>query len=195
MASRAQGSAAGFRQVILVHGSNGRHRRGVRAGATPARAGRAAAAIALGRQDTPRLLAQAAELIEHAKRPIILAGQGIKHGNAHAFQIAHHQIGIMPRHADMRKPRQIGIRDRHALNRRRQMPQPRPQDQPQPHRRIALARGQPHGGRFDQPAQLLQVAQEFARQSGDHADWDAHLLAHATKLQILTRMMLNVKRA
>ncbi|MBX7215173.1 MAG: biosynthetic-type acetolactate synthase large subunit, partial [Thermoflexales bacterium] len=36
------------------------------------------------RQDTTRLLSQAAELISGAKRPVILAGQGIKHGNAHA---------------------------------------------------------------------------------------------------------------
>ena len=35
----------------------------------------------------------------------------------------------------------------------------------------------------------------LARHAGDDADWDAHLLAHATKLQILTRMLLNVKRA
>jgi len=35
----------------------------------------------------------------------------------------------------------------------------------------------------------------LARHAGGDADWDAHLLAHATKLQILTRMLLNVKRA
>lgn len=33
------------------------------------------------------------------------------------------------------------------------------------------------------------------QQSGDEVVWDAHLLAHATKLQILTRMLLNLKRA
>lgn len=31
--------------------------------------------------------------------------------------------------------------------------------------------------------------------AGDDADWDTHLIAHATKLQILTRMLLNLKRA
>ena len=35
----------------------------------------------------------------------------------------------------------------------------------------------------------------LARHSDGDADWDAHLLAHATKLQILTRMLLNLKRA
>ncbi len=35
------------------------------------------------RQDAPRMLAQAAQLISQAQRPVILAGQGIKHGNAH----------------------------------------------------------------------------------------------------------------
>jgi len=35
----------------------------------------------------------------------------------------------------------------------------------------------------------------FARHAGDGVEWDAHLLAHATKLQILTRMLLNLKRA
>jgi acetolactate synthase-1/2/3 large subunit len=36
-----------------------------------------------GKQDLPALLRRAKELIDHARRPIILAGQGIKHGNAH----------------------------------------------------------------------------------------------------------------
>lgn len=36
-----------------------------------------------GRQDMPRLLNRAKELIEGARKPIILAGQGIKHGKAH----------------------------------------------------------------------------------------------------------------
>ncbi|PJF48710.1 MAG: biosynthetic-type acetolactate synthase large subunit [Chloroflexi bacterium] len=36
-----------------------------------------------GRQDIPALLQRAKELIDHARRPVILAGQGIKHGNAH----------------------------------------------------------------------------------------------------------------
>ncbi len=36
-----------------------------------------------GRQDMPRLLNRAKDLIEGARKPIILAGQGIKHGNAH----------------------------------------------------------------------------------------------------------------
>ena len=35
------------------------------------------------RQDVPGLLHEAAELIKHAKRPVILAGQGIKHADAH----------------------------------------------------------------------------------------------------------------
>jgi len=35
----------------------------------------------------------------------------------------------------------------------------------------------------------------FARHAGDDAGWDFHLLAHATKLQIITRMLLNLKRA
>jgi regulator of sirC expression with transglutaminase-like and TPR domain len=35
----------------------------------------------------------------------------------------------------------------------------------------------------------------FARHAGDSGGWDSHLLAHATKLQILTRMLLNLKRA
>ena len=36
-----------------------------------------------GRQDMPRLLNRAKELIDGARKPIILAGQGIKHGKAH----------------------------------------------------------------------------------------------------------------
>ncbi len=39
-------------------------------------------------QDTPALLQEAAELINAAKRPIILAGQGIKHADAHAEFLA-----------------------------------------------------------------------------------------------------------
>ncbi len=35
------------------------------------------------RQDVPALLRAAANLIDNAKRPVILAGQGIKHGKAH----------------------------------------------------------------------------------------------------------------
>ena len=35
------------------------------------------------KQDVPSLLHEAAELIDQAKRPVILAGQGIKHANAH----------------------------------------------------------------------------------------------------------------
>jgi len=35
----------------------------------------------------------------------------------------------------------------------------------------------------------------LARHAGDGAVWDSHLLAHATKVQILTRMLLNLKRA
>ena len=38
----------------------------------------------MSNQDTPALLQDAAELINTAKRPIILAGQGIKHAGAHA---------------------------------------------------------------------------------------------------------------
>jgi len=36
-----------------------------------------------GKQDMPRLLTNAKTLIDNARKPIILAGQGIKHGNAH----------------------------------------------------------------------------------------------------------------
>jgi len=36
-----------------------------------------------GKQDTRRLLVEASEMIDHAKKPVILAGQGIKHGQAH----------------------------------------------------------------------------------------------------------------
>jgi acetolactate synthase-1/2/3 large subunit len=36
-----------------------------------------------GRQDMPRLLNRAKDLIDGARKPIILAGQGIKHGQAH----------------------------------------------------------------------------------------------------------------
>jgi regulator of sirC expression with transglutaminase-like and TPR domain len=35
----------------------------------------------------------------------------------------------------------------------------------------------------------------MVRHAGDDAVWDSHLLAHATKLQIMTRMLLNLKRA
>ena len=35
----------------------------------------------------------------------------------------------------------------------------------------------------------------LARHTGTDVTWDSHLLAHATKLQILTRMLLNLKRA
>jgi regulator of sirC expression with transglutaminase-like and TPR domain len=35
----------------------------------------------------------------------------------------------------------------------------------------------------------------LARHAGDEAVWDAQFLAHATKLQIVTRMLLNLKRA
>ena len=42
----------------------------------------------MSNQDTPALLKEAAELINAAKRPIILAGQGIKHADAHAEFLA-----------------------------------------------------------------------------------------------------------
>ena len=42
----------------------------------------------MSNQDTPALLKEAAELINSAKRPIILAGQGIKHADAHAEFLA-----------------------------------------------------------------------------------------------------------
>lgn len=35
----------------------------------------------------------------------------------------------------------------------------------------------------------------LTRHTGNDVVWDSHLLAHATKLQILTRMLLNLKRA
>lgn len=35
----------------------------------------------------------------------------------------------------------------------------------------------------------------LARHTGDEHLWDAHAMAHATKLQIITRMLLNLKRA
>ncbi|MGE3956850.1 MAG: SirB1 family protein [Vicinamibacterales bacterium] len=35
----------------------------------------------------------------------------------------------------------------------------------------------------------------LARHTGSDVVWDSHMLAHATKLQILTRMLLNLKRA
>jgi regulator of sirC expression with transglutaminase-like and TPR domain len=35
----------------------------------------------------------------------------------------------------------------------------------------------------------------LARHTGSDASWDSHLLAHATKTQIVTRMLLNLKRA
>jgi acetolactate synthase-1/2/3 large subunit len=48
-----------------------------------------------GRQDMPRLLNRAKELIESARKPIILAGQGIKHGKAHEeFQAFVDKSGI-----------------------------------------------------------------------------------------------------
>ena len=52
-----------------------------------------------------------------------------KDGDAHAFQFSDHQMGIMPRHPRMGKPRQIGIGDRHALHRLSQMAKPRAEDQ------------------------------------------------------------------
>lgn len=46
-------------------------------------------------QNVPELLAQAADLIRNAKKPIILAGQGIKHANAHeAFKAFVEKSGI-----------------------------------------------------------------------------------------------------
>ena len=42
------------------------------------------------------------------------------------------------------------------------------------------------------PAEAMAV---LSRHAGESDAWHSHLLAHATKLQILTRMLLNLKRA
>ena len=52
-----------------------------------------------------------------------------EHGDAHAFQIADHQMGVVARNADMRKARQIGVGDCCALHRLGQMAQTRAEDQ------------------------------------------------------------------
>jgi len=49
-----------------------------------------------------------------------------------------------------------------------------------------------HGGALLTESMCRQL---LSRHAGDEAAWDAHLLAHATKLQIITRMLLNLKRA
>jgi regulator of sirC expression with transglutaminase-like and TPR domain len=49
-----------------------------------------------------------------------------------------------------------------------------------------------HGGAFLTESMCRDL---MSRHSGDDVVWDPHLLAHATKLQILRRMLLNLKRA
>ncbi len=60
-----------------------------------------------------------------------------EHGNTHAFQITDHQLGVVARHARMGKPRQIVIRDRHAVHSLCDMAKAGAEDQAKPHRRIA----------------------------------------------------------
>ena len=48
-----------------------------------------------------------------------------------------------------------------------------------------------HGGALSPRACAASCCRKHA---GDEAVWDSHLLAHATKPQILTRMLLNLKR-
>lgn len=49
-----------------------------------------------------------------------------------------------------------------------------------------------HGGALLSEAMCRDL---LSRHLGGESPWDAHLLAHATKLQMLTRMLLNLKRA
>ena len=49
-----------------------------------------------------------------------------------------------------------------------------------------------HGGALLSDTMCREL---LTRHAGDEAVWDAHMLSHATKLQILTRMLLNLKRA
>jgi regulator of sirC expression with transglutaminase-like and TPR domain len=49
-----------------------------------------------------------------------------------------------------------------------------------------------HGGALLTESMCREL---LLRHAGDEAAWDSHLLAHASKLQILTRMLLNLKRA
>jgi regulator of sirC expression with transglutaminase-like and TPR domain len=49
-----------------------------------------------------------------------------------------------------------------------------------------------HGGALLTESMCRQL---LSRHAGDEAVWDAHLLANATKIQIITRMLLNLKRA
>jgi len=49
-----------------------------------------------------------------------------------------------------------------------------------------------HGGALLSEAMCREL---LVKHAGDDSAWDAHLLAHASKLQILTRMLLNLKRA
>ncbi len=49
-----------------------------------------------------------------------------------------------------------------------------------------------HGGALLTESQCQEL---LRRHAGDGAEWDVHLLRHATKPQILARMLLNLKRA
>jgi regulator of sirC expression with transglutaminase-like and TPR domain len=49
-----------------------------------------------------------------------------------------------------------------------------------------------HGGALLDEAQCHEL---LRRHAGDGAEWDVHLLSHATKPQILVRMLVNLKRA
>ena len=49
-----------------------------------------------------------------------------------------------------------------------------------------------HGGALLSDTMCREL---LSRHAGDEAVWDAQMLSHATKLQILTRMLLNLKRA
>jgi regulator of sirC expression with transglutaminase-like and TPR domain len=49
-----------------------------------------------------------------------------------------------------------------------------------------------HGGALLTESMCREL---LSRRAGEDAVWSSHLLAHATKLQIITRMLLNLKRA
>ena len=61
-------------------------------------------------------------------------------GHAHAFERADHKVGVVARDAGMGKARQVGVRDRHAVDRACQMAEARAEDQAKPHGGVARTR-------------------------------------------------------
>jgi hypothetical protein len=86
-----------------------------------------------------------AQRLEHLQRQahdvaaarLVIMGAAAEDGHALALELSDHQLRHMARHARRGKALELVIGDRDAIDRARQMAQPRAQDQPQPHRRVA----------------------------------------------------------